>query len=638
MKKIWILILSLWSLLFVWMFTQAKDYEYTNLNIFSRIDEDGSVYVKEWFVVKFFTEKHWIMRDIPLNYSVEWVKFHIDIKNIWVEWSPFTKSTQNWILTIKIWDANKTVKGLQSYPISYDTYGLIRNFSWMWYAELYWNLVGYDFDTNISNVRAEILLPKTYTWFTADDFLITTDWKSKTIDWFEWSVDWSEWDRIIITYNENLPAYHGITLAIKFPNNYFKFDDNEQAKLLWHIWNTNKKNGYSVGSNEANQPITNSLALLIAIGVLVAIFSCLFLCWKLLRLLGKLVSKICIYIIERKYKLWGSLHWKFAKKYPVITQYEPPIWLNSAEVWLLLHRRSDCVSLASLIYKWIAEWLISVDIQNNKSKLYIIKRIKDKPGSFQDYESSFWNAIFGGKNKREISKDTSLNTNRSLSALQENGYKNWRFKKDKNEKKHYNIKFAYLFIFILMIITVKLKWEFLLTIEFMLLGILFFYPLLLFLMNIKIPKYKELVLTEEWANLVSKILWYRNFLKSCDENKLKLSLEKDPLYFDKILPYAIVFGIETELIKKMTPIMEELWLTPYINYSDLDYFNHSLSDLTIYSTPNEPLISPETLSKFYESSGWWYSSGWFSSWSSFSWWWSSFSSWWGWGWWGWRSW
>jgi hypothetical protein len=33
----------------------------------------------------------------------------------------------------------------------------------MGYAELYWNLVGYDFDTNINKVHAEIILPKIYT-------------------------------------------------------------------------------------------------------------------------------------------------------------------------------------------------------------------------------------------------------------------------------------------------------------------------------------------------------------------------------------------------------------------------------------------------------------------------------------------
>jgi hypothetical protein len=51
---------------------------------------------------------------------------------------------------------------------------------------------------------------------------------------------------------------------------------------------------------------------------------------------------------------------------------------------------------------------------------------------------------------------------------------------------------------------------------------------------------------------------YREFLKSCDENKLKTFLEQDPLYFDKIIPYAIVFGIETELTEKVSHIMDEL--------------------------------------------------------------------------------
>ena len=44
----------------------------------------------------------------------------------------------------------------------------------------------------------------------------------------------------------------------------------------------------------------------------------------------------------------------------------------------------------------------------------------------------------------------------------------------------------------------------------------------------------------------------------CDENKLKLFLQQDPLYFDKILPYAVAFGLETEFIKKIEPIMQEM--------------------------------------------------------------------------------
>jgi hypothetical protein len=47
-------------------------------------------------------------------------------------------------------------------------------------------------------------------------------------------------------------------------------------------------------------------------------------------------------------------------------------------------------------------------------------------------------------------------------------------------------------------------------------------------------------------------------LAACDENKLKEFLKQDPLYFDKILPYAVAFGLDTELIKKIEPIMKEM--------------------------------------------------------------------------------
>jgi hypothetical protein len=39
---------------------------------------------------------------------------------------------------------------------------------------------------------------------------------------------------------------------------------------------------------------------------------------------------------------------------------------------------------------------------------------------------------------------------------------------------------------------------------------------------------------------------------------LKLFLEEDPLYVDKVLPYAVAFGLETEFLKKTTPLIEDL--------------------------------------------------------------------------------
>ena len=210
---------------------------------------DGTVDVTETFTANFLVNKHGIIRSIPLDYSVQWEYFHVDISDVDVEWKTFVKSEKNWNIVIKIWDADRTVFWEQIYPISYSVYWLIRNFAWMWYNELYWNLVWNDFDTNIDKVRAEIHLPKKYNWFVESDFLITTDWRSNTVDWFEWTVDWSLWDRIIITYDKWLSAYQGITLSIKFPKNYFEFDHDRQVGLLWHV---DSSSGYSSTSTLFN--------------------------------------------------------------------------------------------------------------------------------------------------------------------------------------------------------------------------------------------------------------------------------------------------------------------------------------------------------------------------------------------------
>ena len=228
MKKLWLLILWLFTIFFAWNFTHATEYEYKNLSITAHILEDWTVNVTEKYTADFFVSKHGIIRTIPLNYTVAWNQFHIDISNVNVEWKTFTTNTSNWEVSIKIWDADKTIIWEQIYPISYSTYWLIRNFGWMWYAELYWNLVWYDFDTNIGSVRAEITLPKVNN-FTENDFLITTDWRETTVSNFEWKVDWSQWDKIIITYDKTLPAFEWITLAIKFPNDYFEFNNSKQS-------------------------------------------------------------------------------------------------------------------------------------------------------------------------------------------------------------------------------------------------------------------------------------------------------------------------------------------------------------------------------------------------------------------------
>ena len=239
---------------FVWNLSHAVDYEYTSLDIDADVKIDGTIDVSETFTTNFLKKKHWIIRIIPLNYTVDDTNFHIDLDFVRVDWNKFSTYTENGSMNIKIWDPNVEVKWEKVYPIFYSVYWLIRNFAWMWYHELYWNLVWDEFDTNINRVKAEISLPKKYYWFTNSDFLITVDWESSSLDDFEWVVDWSEWDKIVVTYNKRLDAWEWITLAIKFPNDYFQFDHDRQAGLLWYIW---WSSNYSSSSSNLSSSFSN---------------------------------------------------------------------------------------------------------------------------------------------------------------------------------------------------------------------------------------------------------------------------------------------------------------------------------------------------------------------------------------------
>jgi len=602
MKKIWLFILWLCSLFFAWNFTRASDYEYTNLNITANILNDGTIDVNEDFTANFFVNKHWIIRDIPLNYSVWWKDFHIEVSNIGVQWKNFTTSKNNGNIEIKIWDADRTVVWEQSYPISYSAYWLIRNFSWMGYAELYWNLVWYDFDTNINNVRATLILPKIYTWFTKDDFLITTDWKSKTIDWFEWSVDWSRWDRIIITYDKWLSAFHGITLAIKFPNGYFQFDHNRQTSLIKEVssWFTKETT-----SNRLSK-IKN-----IPTKIIIRLFSFIS------------ISSIIFWIIRTKnsrninLNQW-KLKWAFAEKYPTIIQYTPPKGINSAEVWLLLHRWAKAKDLFSLIYERASKNYINIRY-NSKSSISLFKENQIEDNS-PEYEKKFFNVIIP-KSKREIKEGSpilkfNIKRNELLWDLEDYWNNKWWFTWNKKTTSFNTIWCLYILILfmglpILWIISINLS-----IMLFLILRCIWFFWWMLWLFN------KKLDLSDEWAKLTSHILWYREFLATCDENKLRLFLQQDPLYFDKTLPYAIVFWLESELIKKFIPIMQEMNISPIRYDWDATFLSDSISTISSISS----------WSSSYSSGSWW------DSWSSFDSGWSDFSSGWGGWWWGWSSW
>lgn len=562
-------------------FTFAENFVFTNLGISADILIDWTINVSETYTADFFTKMHGIFRTIPLNYSVEWDKFHIDVTNINVSWKKFKTSESKWVRTIKIWDSKEYVYWTVNYPISYTTYWLIRNFSWMWYAELYWNIVWHDFETSIGNVTAVINLPKIYTGFKSSDFLITADWITNTTEQFQWNLDWSEWDRIVITYDKWLSAHQWITLSIKFPNNYFEFDDERQAKLVWNARNWGIL--WFLSSIDESD----------FAAVFVFIFFIPFFIVKYLK--RKVVNNWRIY----------RLKWEFAKKYKVIVQYQPPEWLNSAEVWLLLHRDAKIKDLFSLVYKRAAEWLIKIDADISEKVFWVIKtwsikikKLKDIPESAPNFEKIFFRRFISWSENglSKYDKEHFLDLERLKTHWIQ---RKWLKNKSKD-------------------VVISTPLAILMGVLFLLgdyVSPIFIVFLVIVALFFGINSYWKTSITDKWAELIAHILWYRQFLVACDEKQLRTFLKQDPLYFDKTLPYAVVFWVETDFLKKITPIMEEYNITPtwykwrFINFNRVLSGTNAVWNKSVYTK-----------------------SGWFGSWSSFWWWFHGW--WWGW-WWGW---
>ena len=228
-KKVWFFSFLI-SIIF-WNLAFASEFDVTSYEVSANIRIDGTIDVNEKIDVNFHQYMHGIERFFDKFYDVGDLEFRTIYNNIDVIGDNYQNFDEYGEIYTRIGDANETIIWQHQYNIDYTVYGLIRNFSWMWYSELYWDVIGYDWWNNINKVKIQISLPKSYTWFTNDDFLISAGYSYEENENFGWEISWDE-NNIYVTYDKNLAPYEGITLAVKFPNDYFEYDHERQASLF----------------------------------------------------------------------------------------------------------------------------------------------------------------------------------------------------------------------------------------------------------------------------------------------------------------------------------------------------------------------------------------------------------------------
>lgn len=556
----------------------SSDSEYTlnsyDINIV--VNKNNTLNVTEKIGAYFNVEKHGIFRKIPLRNNVTRLdgtksKNRVKIRDIKVN-DNYSLSTEDGYKVIKIGDSNKTLTGQKNYKISY-LYNLGRD-SGKKYDELYFNLIGSEWDTSISNITFTIKMPKEF-----DSSKL--GFSSGTVGSTNSSKVTYNVNKNTITgrYNGTLNSGEALTVRLELPEGYF------------------------VGAS-LNIGLTSILSIV-------------------LPLLFVLIT----------YLLWN----KFGKGKRVIetVEFYPPQGFNSAEVGFLYKGKvenEDVISL--LIYLANKGYIKIVEIEErylfSTSKKFKIIKQKEYDGN-NPSEAVFLKGLFPSKTSsdgaiEEVTEDDLYdNFYITLNIIKEkintNENKEKIFEKSSLGKRACIIAMmiiTYLLITInpiielgdeiyktmllfLMIFTVlgfsasvvlykeKIKifgiivglifcgipWAF--TVLPLLLEdsiYLITYIIGLICIFVMFLLYKAMPKRTQYGNeMLGKIRGFKKFLETAEKQKLDAMVMENPTYFYDILPFTYVLGVSDKWIKKFETISLQApsWYDGYSSFDNASF-------------------------------------------------------------------
>ncbi len=150
--------------LFLPQFIVVKAEQIQNFDSTITINKDATIVVSEKIVYDFGDlEKHGIYREIPsIKTNAAGKKFKLEYSNFSVvdelgKTYQFSKTSSDEIVRLKIGDPNRTITGVHTYIISYKVAGALTYFSD--HDEFYWNVTGNSWPAPITNYTSQVELP-----------------------------------------------------------------------------------------------------------------------------------------------------------------------------------------------------------------------------------------------------------------------------------------------------------------------------------------------------------------------------------------------------------------------------------------------------------------------------------------------
>lgn len=320
----------------------ANGYTIKTYDVKMVVNEDNTFDITETITTDFTQSKHGIYRKIPTKNTVNRVdgtssKNRAKITNIKVN-EKFSTTTENGYKVIKIGDANKTLTGEHTYVISY-TYDIGKD-KLKDADELYYNLIGTEWDTTINYLTFTIQMPKKFDkeklGFSAGTYGSTN---SSSV---EYIVDDN---RIEGFYTGFLRQGEGLTVRLTLPEGYF-------------VRGSGNADGYVIG--------------VIIVSIIFVVISAIL--WKIYGRDNKVVETVEFY---------------------------PPEGMNSAELSFLYNGNVDDKGIISLLIYLANKGYLKIEDLGTKSFSYgnnfRITKLKEYAGNNEN-ERIFFNGLFKRKN------------------------------------------------------------------------------------------------------------------------------------------------------------------------------------------------------------------------------------------------
>ncbi|WP_165958251.1 DUF2207 domain-containing protein [Segetibacter sp. 3557_3] len=469
------------------------------------VNKDGSLDIDETIDVNFTEQRHGILRFIPYKYEIKPLPSGSEqaaiqqkaggnrytmIENIDVEQHPFTVRNEGYYKVIQIGAEDKLVFGKQRYAVHYRILNSINLFSD--HAELYFNIVGNKWNTTIKQVDFSV---KLYEPLPAKPFSFVATGQEGSTE----NNTVSGWQNNQVFSGKTLKPLapmEGVTIGVKMPLNYIVQKQYWIGQLAWLI-----------------------LPVLVFIGM---------------------------------YRLWL----RKGKDEPVTVQveYYPPENMCPGIAGYLIDTNLHSRDLTALVPYWGAGGYLKV-VESNESKLfglyslkeYTFIKLKDLPADRMQFEKTLFNGIFAKGDQVPLSSLKNVLYKTMATASSE-----LRSEVDKGEYyEKYSRGFAVLFV-ILGIITGV--FAFLMATEAIwpMIGLpvaLFASAVIMIVFGLFMAKK-----TKKGTLAYQQLAGFREFIKSVEKDRLAEFLKQDEHYFDKVLPYAIVFNLADKWKDKLEGI------------------------------------------------------------------------------------